>query len=117
MCRAPRHFGIRLSFSASTFTRPIKDWRTKPSCWSLMFKNIKLMAVNSGRLSDCVTSIHLAQRRARRPRLRFSHYCCYSWAALIRLHWDVLTALLSGLLMTSYKYAHVSQSWAPTSSK
>lgn len=83
--------------------------------WSLMFKNIKLIAVNSGRLSDCVTSIHL--QRARRPRLRFSHYCCYSWEALIRLHWDVLAALLSGLLMTSYKYAHVSYSWAPMSFK
>lgn len=57
-----------------------------------------------------MTWIHL-QRRARRPRLPFSHYCCYSWEALIRLHWDVLPALLSGLLMTSYKYAHVSHSW------
>lgn len=26
-----------------------------------------------------------------------SHYCCYSWGALIWLHWDVLVGLFSGL--------------------
>lgn len=35
---------------------------------------------------------------------RFSHYCCYSWAAFIGLHWDAIAALLSALVMTSYKY-------------
>ena len=87
----------------------MKSWKQKVFCCNSQCKIVK----QNTEINTKLWTYLERHRRKRQPQICRSHYCCYSWEALIQFCWDVLAELLSlgsVQLMISFKFVSGSHS-------